>query len=229
MTAHSGSRIITPDVLSIDFANRLSYNGGVTINDLTGLGGVGELFNSPAHLNGYLSFNNTGYVRFTRDDINGGSFQYGEATIEFWYRPLAGDTGSTNTNVLTIEKTFEISVADTGNGVDASIKYASNPWAWYGPNTGAFVGKWNLISYVHTLSDRKVYVNGDLIFTSSHTGSLSSGTAEYPYLTLGGRYSGTGSQCNGDIGVVRIYSRPLSQEEIRTNYHAQATRFNSMA
>jgi hypothetical protein len=157
------------------------------------------------------------YVRVTGNGINAGSWNYPEASFVMWIRPRSVSSTS-DQNIVTIENTFEIAINNRNNGF-SSVKYASMPWAWRG-NSGDNVknDEWNQIVYTHSSTARKVYVNGEVVYTSSETGNLAAGTASYPYLTIGGRYSGTSAPFDGLIEGVKILNYVLSDEEVRNLY-----------
>lgn len=218
-------------VFCVDAGNSKSYPGsGTSWSSIDSTGVTGTIYGSPVFTSGndaHFDFEQAtaDYVRFERNDLNGGSFAYTQITCELWYRPSStGSTGTTGNNLITVENAFEISVGRVTGG--HGIQYASNPWAWYGTNNPVLTdNEWNLISFVNTTSGRWIYVNGSQVFTRSDTGSINVGTTTYPYLTLMGRYSGTGSQAEGDLACVRLYNRGLSVAEITQNFEAHRGRF----
>jgi hypothetical protein len=217
-------------VLHLDAANVKSYPGSGTIwSDVSGNGGTATAFNGPEFSSATKSFNFDGasdFFRFTRSDLNGGTFAYTHATVEFWIRPSSsGSTGNTSNNIITVENTFEISIGNLGNGFSA-ISYASVPWAWKGNSNPVLKNdEWNHVIWTHGWDSRNFYVNSQNVFTSTDTGNLTSGSASYPYLTLMGRYSGTGSQAEGDMSAVRLYNRVFSEAEIKQNFEATRGRY----
>lgn len=82
-----------------------------------------------------------------------------------------------------------------------------------------------MMTFVHSSSDRALYINGKQIYYSTNTGSLSAGTSSYPYMTISGRTNGTGSPFFGKISAVQIYNRPISEEEIKQNFEALRGRY----
>ena len=219
-------------VLCLDAADKNSYPGsGTTWYDLCGLGGSGVLTNSPSFNSangGYFSFSGaTDYIRFTRSDLNAGSFAYSKISVCMWLMPSSsGDTGATGNNIITVETSFEFSTHNLSNGY-SGFSYATNPWAWRTISGNVFQNDiWNFLAFTHDTNARTTYVNSSLRdLNTADSGNIASGSATYPYLTLGGRYSGTGSQYEGSIGVVCIYNRVLSAAEIQQNYNTTKTRF----
>jgi hypothetical protein len=215
-------------VLYLDAGNERSYPGsGTNWKDLSPIGGNGVINNSPSFSSGSFNFDGASdYVRFTRDDLNGGSFSYGEITCQMWYKPSSnGGAGSTANNLITVENSFEISVGNLGNGFH-NIAYASNPWAWRYNNQPFLPNSlWSLITFVHASVGRQIYVNENVVFTSNDSGLIAAGNTSHPYLTLMGRYAGTGSPAEGDLALAKLYNRALNPEEIKQNYNALRGRF----
>lgn len=218
-------------VLHLDAANVKSYPGsGITLSDLSTISGSGTFFNGPVFESdnlGSINFDGTSdYIRIVRSDLNGGSFLYDEITVHLWVKPALSYGGlAYNNNLITVERSFEISIGDVQNGL-SKIAYASEPWAWrYNNNLVITNGEWNHITFTHALSGRKLYVNANEVYSSSETGAISSGTSSYPYLTLMGRNTGTGSNAEGNLSTVQLYSRVLSESEIKQNFEAYRDRY----
>jgi len=225
-------RIVTDGlILCLDPANPRSYpKSGTEFHSLDKTGGKGVLYNSPifdaSDGRGCFNFEGTDdYIRFTRDDLNGGSNIYTEITCSMWVKPPS--TSSSEKNVITVESAWEIRIDNPNNGV-MNVYYASNPWAWITGGATADkppVNKWSLITLVNGNTGRIVYVDDHVLFTNAGTGNIQAGTASFPYLTIGGRGSGTGSNFAGKIGCINLYNRELSAEEIQQNYLATKGRF----
>lgn len=234
MAVNRGPRIVSDGlVLCLDAADRNSYPGtGTSWYDMSGLGGTGVLTNSPIFNSGnggYFSFAGASdYVRFTRSDLNGGSFAYPKISVCMWLMPSSsGDAGATGNNIITVEQSWEFSTHNLSNGY-SGFSYATNPWAWRTISGNVFTNDvWNFLVFVHDTNSRATYINGSLRdVNTADSGNLQAGTTGYPYLTLGGRYTGTSSQYEGAIASVCIYNRALSLNEIKQNYNASKQRFN---
>ena len=216
-------------LLWLDAGNVDSYPGtGTSWYDLSGNDGTAIAYNNPVYNSeGYFNFDGaTDFFRVTRSDLNGGTFAHKTLTVELWFRPGAnGSAYHDSNNLITSEDAFEISIGNNLNGY-SGIKYASTPWAWYG-NTGNVLenNKWNLITFVHNMVGRKLYINGVEIYSSNHSGSISKGSSAHPYLTLMARGSGTGSPAEGDLAIVKLYSTPLTATEVLQNFNLSKARF----
>ena len=216
-------------VLNLDAGVSSSYPGpGTTWFELSDLGGNAIAFNNPIFISEkYFNFDGANdFFRYERNDINSGSFAYTNATIQIMVRPSSSGTiGGTTNNLFTIENTVEISIGNNNNGF-SQLQYASNPWAWKGTTGDVLINdQWNLITYVHATSGRWLYVGDQEVFYSADNGNLSAGSVTYPYLTLMGRYDGTGSSAEGDLSFVRIYNRTLTATEIKHNFEATRNRY----
>lgn len=230
MLGHGSSIVRDGLVLHLDAANPKSYPGsGTAWYDLTNLGGYLTAYNSPTYSSGRFNFDGASdYFQISsRTDLKAGTFAYTNISVDLWYNPTNSlGAGSTSNNLITVENSFEISVGNNGNGF-SEIQYATNPWAWYGTTSTNCItnAKWNHITFVHATTGRWIYVNGVQVFYRSDTGNIATGSAGYPYLTLMGRYTGTGSPCEGNLSSVKVYNRALSATEITQNFNALRGRY----
>ena len=220
-------------IFCIDPLNLKSYSGsGTDIREISGISGGQVSVNSLSEsllTREKMGFNSsTQYLRFERDDINAGSFSYDYISFYVWMKtPTTGyTTNNTNCNIITIEDVFEVSIGDNSNGY-GSLKYAGRPWAWRGNDGDVFEnGVWNLITFVHGASNDYLYVNGINKHTQSNGGALLSGNSTYPWLTVGGRFSGTSSPFTGDLSLMHLYSVEHSPEQVLNFYNRTKSRFN---
>jgi len=218
-------------VLALDAGNSKSYPGsGTAWTDLTSTT-AGVLNNGPTYNSsngGSISFDDVDdFVRFTRTDVNGGTFAYTNITCNLWINPGSSQNsgGGQANNLITVENTFEISIGNRGNGF-SSLYYASVPWAWYGTESNVVKNDaWNMITFVHATTGRWLYVNGIEVFYRGDTGNLIAGSSSFPYLTIGGRFAGTGSPYGGRIANIQLYNRVFTASEIQQNYNATKGRY----
>jgi hypothetical protein len=81
---------------------------------------------------------------------------------------------------------------------------------------------WYHLAMVYDGSTWKGYINSNLDFSVSKTGTISSNAALYiGYTPAGGEQAGF----NGNIAQVSIYNRALTASEIQQNYNATKSRF----
>jgi len=215
-------------VLNIDAGVSASYPGsGTTWTDLSSIGGSLTAYNNPVYTEQSFNFDGASdYFQTTRTDLKAGTFAYQQITCILWVKPGAAiSSGIQQNNLITVENTFEISIGNLSNGFSA-LQYASVPWAWYGTSTNTLANdKWNMIAFVHATAGRWLYVNGEQVFYRGDTGNLTAGSGGWPYLTLMGRYTGTGSPAEGQLSVVQLYNRTLSVSEIKQNFNALRNRY----
>jgi hypothetical protein len=212
-------------VLYYDQTDTSSYPGtGTTVTSLVGTGLNGTM-TSVAYTNPYFSFNGTTSQISVADSasLEPGT---GDWTVEVWlrYSVIAGKTrtylSKTNTgggaadwgyglrtNSVTSATYFEV-----GNGT-TSINSPSTPvttGVWY-----QIVGVWTNIA----TNSIALYKNGALVGSSSHSFASVKNTTTPLYL---GNYNGNefAQQFEGDMGIVRMYSRALSAAEIQNNFDA---------
>lgn len=175
---------------------------------------------------GAMQFGSSKFIRIIGDKIQSGSWAYPEASFVMWVKPNSA-AGTGDQNIITIENSFEIALNNRQNGF-SSVKYASNPWAWKSNYSNNIKNdEWSQIVYTHTYDSRRVYVNGNLLFSFNDIGNLSAGGGPYPYFTIGGRYSGTRSPFMGNISEVRVYDRVLNVDEIISLYEKDAPKISS--
>jgi hypothetical protein len=134
-------------------------------------------------------------------------------TLNMWVRPLAYNPILAGNGIW----------ANTGwffglNGAGAAVIVASSPGAGTYVGTGPGVvplGQWSMLTAVRTdASTVLIYKNAVLQATS---GSFANPTSCTDSLLIGD-YHGGGIHYFGDMGVVRIYDRPLATNEITSLY-----------
>jgi hypothetical protein len=218
--------IITSNlVLYYDPSNSLSYSGsGTTLTDLTGAGLNGTM-TAITYTNPYFTYNgSTSQVSIADNaSLEPGT---GDWTVEVWlrYNVIAGKTrtyvsktnnggGSadwgygfrTNANLNTTY--FEV-----GNGTTSVTS----------PSTSVTTGVWYQIVGVWTnvaLNSIALYKNGAIVGNNSHSFTSVKNTTTPLYL---GNYNGNefAQQFDGNMGIVRIYNKALTDAEVLNNYNA---------
>jgi hypothetical protein len=213
-------------VLYYDPSNNASYPGtGTTLTNVLGTGLNGTM-TSLTYTNPYLKYNGTTSQVSVADNaaLEPGS---GSWSIEVWirYNVIAGKTrtyvSKTNGGGGSADWGYGLrtnSVASTtymevGNG---STSITS-------PSTSVTTGVWYQIVgvFTNTIPTKTIalYKNGVLVGSNSHSFTSIKDTANPLYL---GNYNGNefAQQFDGDMGIVRIYSKALSEAEVLNNYDA---------
>ncbi len=214
----------------LDSGNNLSYSGsGNTWYDLTTNNNDASLINTPT-----FSSNYGGIIQF--DDA---SLEYGTIpnigdlstwTVEVWFRLTSSLTGKVTaiaTNQFDLVDKLNYSIGTNNSPANTNIAsgfYNSSGWHTTSgviPQTGV----WYQIVGTYDGSTVRQYVNGVASGgTLNYTGIAQSGGE----IRLMRRWDETLTSTNfvdGDLAIVRIYSRALSDSEILTNYDFDYPRF----
>jgi len=211
-------------VLALDAGNTKSYPGsGATWTDLSGNGNNGSLVNGVGYNGsnlGALVFDGSDdYVDCGNDSSL--SFGSGNFNLSLWIK-----TSSTSG----VDWMGVISKYSGGTGLwiqlNPSNRYVG--FGWDGNNfmtssTSVASGTWRYISCQRTSSTGgEIYVDGNLVMTSSSLPTKSSDTAVQLDI---GRINISGRNFNGNIASVKIYNRALTSTEIQQNFNALRGRF----
>jgi hypothetical protein len=218
-------------VFQIDAANIKSYSGsGLTANGL--VGGIGATLVNGIDYNisngGSFVFDGTNdYINVSNDVLDLGVSNF---TVSIWFKTSSTQNGSLIANQVNggwngfnywISNGQIYCVVDWGNSQQYGAIITSSS---YNNNN------WNLTSFVmngSTVSNWKVYINGEIVSTSlafeSQSTLVGSGINNNLPITLGTREFG--GFYNGLISQAKIYNRALSATEIFQNYHATKGRY----
>jgi len=213
-------------VLYLDVGNRMSYtSGSTTWSDLSGNGRNATLVNSPAFNNtnqGFITFNGTNQFG-TGSAITG--LGTSDRTINIWTKVdtlkstaariffLATDEASTDTPAfgLTFYTTTPTAQVEAGGApYDGAIILSMVTGSWF-----------NICTTITSTKIITAYQNSLLVSSKTFTGTC--GTNPIPEIA---RYNNNfGQYGNPNIGVIQIYNRVLSAQEVAQNYNATKTRF----
>ena len=217
--AYNPSIITDGLVLYLDAANLKSYSGsGTNVTNIFNSNYTGALNNGVGfslNNNGVFTFDGSNdYISFLPNDIfNIGT---GDFTLLAWHKT------SNKSNYSTIMS------LDDGNGTGYLLYTSINSgvlrnWVAGVPKNGTIdicTGLWNLVGLTRNSGLCTQYVNGvvDTTFTASGV------------LQISGRNLSIGQNAgyyyyNGNISIVQIYNRALSQQEILQNYNATKGRY----
>ena len=222
-------------VLNLDAGVSTSYPGtGTTWTDLKGSGNNGILTNSPTFSNsngGILTFDGTDdYVEVPFETIlTDCSFEVvfkATSTRSYQYMLSLANIDTNNFSVY-----FDMNDPD-GSG------FAQTMWAYWNsggvpysgvPKSGTF-GDWNDSTWRHYVFTRDSttnhYMNGGLITNTVRSGDQTTqfGNGSGYKLKIA-TYRTNILHFPGNVPIVRVYNRTLSQAEIRQNFNALRGRF----
>jgi hypothetical protein len=241
-----GSIVTDGLILNLDATNINSYPGsGTTWTDLSGRGNNNTLTNGPT----FLRERGRGSIVFDGvDDYtapSGSTFNYspgttGEVSLEMWVYPTGPFTNyiaeppTTNLGGFLGQGYFNNSI---GWGLGMYATSTNRYWAFQVRNMGIVVQPtsenlaFNLNAWYHIVGSfnrndfSRVYINGNLIASASSAtlnGITLTPDRNDAKIGAGGGapfYSG----CR--MSVARIYTRPLSTQEVQQNFNALKSRF----
>ena len=240
-----GSGIITTNlVLHLDAGNNSSYSGsGTSWNDISGNGNNFTLLNGPTYTSdngGAIVFDGTNDSAVSA--LNQSFFQFGTGDYSYgvWVKfDTLGDFKGIITSGRGTEQGTNDYVGswqlDTESG---AVKHK------FGSTTGSnivltsslnpSIGTWYYIFIVNDRSENelKLYVNGSLNTTSSHSqygsvsvGNFSNTTSIYNIFNVG-RNRNQDSFFDGAVGQVHVYKgKALTASEVLQNYDASKSRY----
>ena len=202
------------DGLVVGFDATLGVDNNIIFNT-TGDGKDGTLSNGPVVGSNSIFFDG---VDDTIEIFNY-PWSYDNVTICAFINP-ALDCPTSDNNIITIENTFEYKYNNKGNGT-AYMQFASMPWAWYGNSNTTLInlGEWQMLTFRHDVSTGlgQIWSNNNTIFSQGISGALRKQTQPMKFM---GRYCCSGSPARGDLGVILVYNRALTDAEIAQNYNA---------
>lgn len=199
------------DGLAVGFDATLGVDNNIIFNTV-GDGENGVLSNGPVVGSNSIFFDG---VDDTIEIFNYG-WHHNEVTVCAFINP-ALDCPTSDNNIVTVENAFEYRYNNNGNGT-ASMWYASNPWAWYGSGN-ITLGQWQMLTFRHDSTTRlgEIWSNDQTIFSRTVNANVVHRGGNMKFM---GRYCCSGSPARGDLGVVLVYNRALTDAEIVQNYNA---------
>jgi len=216
----------------VDAAQSASYPGtGSSWNNLSPATSTVTLYNGPA----FDNIDGGGSLVFTPS-----SLQYGDNnanlgnmstfTVEAWAKVTASLTGQVTaivTNQYNLASSLNFSIGTNNAPTNYNLVAGFFNGAWRNSSTTGFnptLNQWYHFLGTYDGSTLNFYVNGSLHSSLSYTGTPSSGGT----IRIARRWDDTlasGNLFPGEIGVVRIYNRALSLDEITTNFNAHRNRY----
>lgn len=227
VTATQGTIVTGGLVLDLDAANSSSYTGsGTSWLDASGANNHCTLYNSTpftSALPTYFSFNGSNQYAKSNASLSLGIASNNAMSAEGWvYTSFNSYDFWFTSNVNTGDCTYRFGTDgngrlywDMGQHNDrnyAGFTFTNNSWYYVVFTAGLEAG---------TIVTR-IYVNGNLITTQNEGITTLPNTNEY--------FVGTGESSNshnfsGRIGIVRIFNRALTAQEVSQNFNAVKSRF----
>lgn len=223
--------------LYLDSSNATSWPGsGTTWYDLSGLGYNATLYSSPTATNGIMHFT-AASGQYAQGPNLGTNLTSWTACIWCRFTSLNSNAGDEQifTNVFTgTPNTVNYSLGFfEDNKVHAGIFDASGT-LWHetpgtvggtGLSTGGgytvSTGTWYHLSASYNGTTLKFYVNGTLNSSLSYTGGTYVSTQGYRVA----RRWDNANYVDGDIPVIMMYNRQLTDVEVAQNFNAQRSRY----
>ena len=225
-TSYSPKIVTDGLILCLDAGDRKSYSGsGTTWTDRSGSSNNGTLTNGLTFDSG-----NGGSIVFDGTNERVDSFSQDvepeSITIEFWHNWSAvSDSWLLNNQTS--------SVTNVNYGYQTRIDYPSyNFYARFGVgNTSRTVSHTIVLNeWAHVIATYDPVSEGAKLYWNSQLEDTNTGTGAIDYtnvvgLGIGGANDGTRNTA-GSLGLVRIYNKALTAEEILQNYNATKSRFS---
>ena len=219
-------------VLNLDTAYYNSYpRTGTTWSDLSGSGNNGTLTNGPTYVvtgaSSSIQFDGVDdYVSQTYNNLSSG------LTFNAWIRTTSTRSvksyvGDASNNVVGITLNSVWNGFGVTNGkVNYNNARKNDSWGQYYSTASVNDGNWTYITVTHSKTNELVslYINGSLDSTFDNTSS--GGYDQWANMGFNVISRGYGGDYfNGNISVVHIYNRALSESEIQQNFNALRGRF----
>lgn len=230
-------------VLNLDFANPLCYPGtGNTAYDLSGFGHTAYLINGATHNYGWGGNIFCDGVDDYIESIPTSALDFGSDnfSVEYWYRKVEYTTGFDNiwgpniwrsgNDATNNEWTLGIGNGGAGTGESSIFAIQGSSSNYVMPDTPLpfNLNKFNQVVGIRNNNLIQLYYNGVLIQSSNVSGTLTTST---PVVTTNSNLRIANSMLNQyytkvNSGVLRIYRKALTADEVRQNYRALLPRYS---
>lgn len=232
MAIYGGPRIITNNIVFyMDFANTKCYPGsGTTCFDISSNNHIGELTKSPFTIpptftnNKYFSFDGANNAILIP---NSTALDTQTPSVEVWIKTNARnqygfwfEKGAVNTQYSLFQE-----------GATVQWRQILSPGGLSNLTTGIdssgidSIDNWYHVVATFTSGSRKLYTNGVLKNSDSQTGTIDTNNGGMSIGAYGGYGNGAGYTYNGNIGMVKVYNKVLTGDEVLTNFLATKGRF----
>jgi len=213
----------------LDAGNPASYPGsGTTWTDLVGTGVAMTLTNGPTYssaVGGSIVFTDgSSHYAATASEFQ--SSAYTNWTIEVWMSPTNTYTG-TNPAILTQKYpstiNYMLGVTAGATAPNVGVGFYNGTWYYIPTGYAATANVWAQFVGTYDGANLKLHVNGTLVQSNATTATATWANDGGLYLMR--RWDGA-EYFGGSLAIVRIYSRALTNDEIKTNFNAQRARFS---
>ena len=233
MAVYGGPDIVTDGlVFDMDFANTKCYPGNgnscfdLGPNNLVGELGVANLF-KPTYTtlvnNKYFVFNASPLIRIP----NSTALDTNEVSVEVWIKTDNAnqngfwfEKGIVNSQYSLFQEGLNIQWRHNISGVGITNLTTSST-----TTAGLNSVDWFQVTGTYVSGSRKLYVDGVLKNSDARTGNISVNTGGMSIGAYGGYNGGRGYYYDGNLEVVRVYTRSLEAYEVMDNYNALKGRF----
>jgi len=207
-------------VLCLDAANSKSYVSGSTAwNDISRRGNNGTLTNGPM-----FTTSGSGAIVFDGIDdyVNINTPTTGDTTYAIWFKISSNNDNRRLFDASTSSfRNFSIGYAGSGtNNVLGGYDGTNQPLT----TSILSIGIWYYAVAVMQTNNYKIYINGinqALVWNLGTTGNWVNNTVNVNAIAS----TSAASFFNGNISLVQIYSRALTQSEITQNFNAHKSRY----
>ena len=224
---YNPSIVIDGLILCVDAANSRSYAGtGITWTDISGNNKSG-----------------TGQTGVSYSSINSGKFILNGAESGYFSLPLVTSTITNvtmscwvNITTLSLRGPFIVNGSFTGYAIGVGLNsyddygnnlialFPGNRWISSGVSLG--LGWKHVAITLDGSSLPRIYLNGQLINSYAGINPRVPTTATYIGREVGGENVGITRAFGGEVGMVQMYNRQLTDAEILQNYNAGRKKYN---
>lgn len=192
-----------------------------------------QVFSDPLGTNTYtatnLTYANDGTIGFNGSNSiitspNNTALDTQTPTVEVWVK-----TNSLNQNGFWFEKgAVNTQYALFQEGTNINWRTYTNPSSFTNlsaSSSNLSTSAWSQVVATYSSGSKVIYVNGVAVASDSTTGTLATNNNGMSIGAYGGTSGSNAYFYNGNIGVVRVYNRALSADEVMQNFNATRGRY----
>jgi len=218
-------------VFNMDFSNPKCYSGtGSYCYDLSGNNFQGQLVNTPTYAtdgnNKFFAFATNDYIKIPNSTL----LDTNSPSVEVWFKANSLSQNGFFFEKGTVNTQYSLFMAAGNSSVYWRHKSAALRTAVYPTSTGGFgmnTSDWFNLVGTFSSGTKKLYLNGILKYTSYDTSypTINTTTGGMSIGAYGGYAGSRGYYYNGNIAIVKVYNKTLSDNAIEQNYNALKGRF----